>query len=202
LRHYRALRDPRGEALAISGLGLVAAVYGDHDRASELYQDSLRIARDNDDRETEGRALGNLASVCIDRRDFVAAAEHLAKAMPLFGELHDFDSVAWGLELFAAVHAAQGDAMRAARLLGAASAMRSRFGIPIYPESQARYDAVISDLRQQLGPRYDLLLAEGAALTPETASAEALRPSSVPAGDDAPATSRLALDTLLGITSS
>lgn len=201
LRHYRALGDPRGEALAISGLGLVAAVSGNLDQAVELYHDALRIARDIDDRETEGRLLGNLASVTIDQRQSAAAAELLAEALPLFRELHDVDSIAWGLELFAAVHAGQGDTERAARLLGAANAMRSRFGIPIYPESQARYDAVTNDLRQQLGSRYDLLFTAGADLTPEAAGAEALRPASSPEQDDALVTSRLALDTLLGITS-
>jgi hypothetical protein len=187
--------------LALSGLGLVAAVSGDFTRAAELHHRSLDIARQIDDRETEATALGNLASVRIDQRKFADAAEHLAKALPLFAELHDFDSVAWGLELFAAVHAAEGDAARAARLLGAASSIRSRFGIPIHPESQARHNTVISELRQRLGPRYELLLSEGASLTPEVASAEALRPTSSPAPVESSITSRHALDTLLGIES-
>jgi predicted ATPase len=200
LRHFRALGDVRGEAIALSGLGLVAAVSGELARASDLYRRSLVIARQTEDRETEASALASLASVAIDTHELDAAQEHLSLALPLFAELDDFDGVALGLELSAAMHA-QAAPHRATRLLGAASALRSRIGIPIHPESAQRHRAVIRDLTRQLGTQFERLHAEGALFTPDAAIAEALRAASQPHMGEAPSNSRLALDTLLGMTS-
>jgi hypothetical protein len=137
----------------------------------------------------------------IDQGDIPAATEHLAIALPCFAELHDLDGVAQGLELYASAHAARGDSQRATRLLGAADALRARIGIPIHPESLGRQTALTQELRQQLNTGFGVLMSEGASLTPEAARALALHLHTGPEPVDAPATSRRALDTLLGITS-
>ena len=64
----------------------------------------------------------------------------------------------------------------AARLLGAADAIRQRTGRARYPVYQAGYDAAVAAVRDALGQQdFDLVWAEGAALSTEEAIAYAQR---------------------------
>jgi hypothetical protein len=106
-----------------------------------------------------------------------ARAEYAA-ALPVFGKMHDRWAVALGLEAFAGLAADEGDAARAARLFGAADALRERIGAPRPPVEQPEYERQIAALRAVLGePAWAVALAEGRALPPERAISEALQSS-------------------------
>ncbi|MCC7024806.1 MAG: tetratricopeptide repeat protein, partial [Thermomicrobiales bacterium] len=199
LRRYRALRDPRGEALALTGLGVVASLDGDFGQAVTLHEAALDLARRIDDRSTEARVLGNLGATELDRGDLARAAELLAHAAHAFTELGNPDGIASALEALATLRVKQGDDARAARIVGAAAELRERLAIPVPTESQTRQAEMTETLQRRLGDRYDVLLREGAALSPEAAIDEALARTAAPPASDPLAAALQGLDDLLGL---
>jgi DNA-binding CsgD family transcriptional regulator len=80
------------------------------------------------------------------------------------------------VECLARLRAGDGTHQHAARLFGAAAAIRDDKGIARFPMYQAGYDAAIESLRDELGERaFDAAWAEGAALSIEEAIAYAQR---------------------------
>ncbi|MCV7259123.1 LuxR family transcriptional regulator [Mycobacterium shimoidei] len=79
-------------------------------------------------------------------------------------------------ELLAALSADAGSHIEAARLLGAADAIRNRTGAVRFKVHDARFEAALTTVRNALGqPDFDAAWAEGAALSTEEAIAYALR---------------------------
>ncbi|HET9875736.1 MAG TPA: response regulator transcription factor, partial [Mycobacterium sp.] len=84
--------------------------------------------------------------------------------------------VADALECLARLAAGDGNHQYAARLLGAADAVRQRMGNPRFPMYQSGYDAVVAAVREALGQNdFDAAWAEGAALSTEEAIGYAQR---------------------------
>jgi hypothetical protein len=83
--------------------------------------------------------------------------------------------LARGLESFAGVAAAQGQARRALRLAGAAAALREAMDAPLPPPERAVHEQRLEPTRQALGePAAAATWAAGQALSLEEAVAEAL----------------------------
>ena len=80
------------------------------------------------------------------------------------------------VECLARLAAGDGNHQNAARLFGAADAIRHQIGVARFPVYQAGYDAAIGSLRDALGEgAFDAAWAEGAALSIEEAIAYAQR---------------------------
>ena len=200
LARYRTLRDPLGEAEALSGLGLLAMVEGDLERAEERHAAALALFREIEDAGGEARVLGSLGLIALDRGDLAGAAERLEGALRLAMTLGEPDAVACWLEGMAALRLAEGEDRHAARLYGAAEAARERIGIPHPPEMRARLDTAQDVLRQRLGADLEAVWRAGGALTLEEATGEALTgPGPVDAAE--PVAAMQSLDDLLGIAS-
>jgi predicted ATPase/class 3 adenylate cyclase len=199
LRLFRELGEATGEALALSGLGLVASGEGNLELAASLHAESLQLARRIEDLATEARALGNLAAIELDRGNFDHAEDLLRRHLEAVNTLGDLDGVAFSLEGFAALYTARMDDERAARLYGAAGALRTRIAIAIPPVSLQRHESVAKTLAERLADRYVDLVAEGSTLDPVQATVEALRRSEVRSNPDPLAESLRALDDVLGI---
>jgi predicted ATPase/class 3 adenylate cyclase/DNA-binding CsgD family transcriptional regulator len=87
-----------------------------------------------------------------------------------------FARVADTVECLARLAADEGDHPYAARLLGAADAMRRRMGHARFPMYEADYEAVVTKARDALGHKsFDAAWTEGAALSTEEAIAYARR---------------------------
>jgi predicted ATPase/class 3 adenylate cyclase/Tfp pilus assembly protein PilF len=201
LRLFRTLGDLQGQALALGGLGLVAATASDLEHAADLHRQSLRLAQRIEDRSTEARALGNLGMVELEWGCPERAADLLTRSLRHVSELGELDGVAAGLEGLAAVRAAFGASEHAARLLGAARALRDRIGVPLPPEAARRTAKLDAALTRDLGHRYSGLLAAGSALPLQDAIAEALRGEKPTVAVDSLAASLRALDDVLGVSS-
>jgi len=92
------------------------------------------------------------------------------------GEFNLFTSLTFGLEGLASVVAAQGEVAWAARLWGAAEALRETTGAPIAPVERRAYEARVTAARAQLGERpFATAWAEGRLMTPEQALAARAR---------------------------
>ena len=64
----------------------------------------------------------------------------------------------------------RGEPAEAARLLGAADGLRAAIGAPLPPRGALAREQLVAGLRRRLGPRYDDLHAEGAALPLDAAA--------------------------------
>lgn len=198
LRRFQALDDPIDEALALTGLGLVAKGEGDLDRAVELHEQSLDRATQIEDHGTESRAISNLSAVELDRGNFDRADTLIQRYIQLSSDHGDLDGVASALELRAAFFVATGQFERAARLQGAAGTLRDQINVPSFPELSERNAATTDTLSRQLGNRYLELMAAGATLDWEQAVVEGV---SRPAPSEDPFASSLhLLDDLLGVS--
>jgi tetratricopeptide (TPR) repeat protein len=202
LRLFRELGEATGEALALSGLGLIASGEGNLELAASLHAESLQLAQRIEDLATEARALGNLAAIDLDRGNLDHAEDLLRRHLEAVNTLGDLDGVAFSLEGFAALYTARMDDERAARLYGAAGALRDRIALAITPESLQRHEAVAKTLAERLADRYADLVTQGATLDAAQATVEALRSSEASANTDPLAESLRALDDALGITPS
>jgi predicted ATPase/class 3 adenylate cyclase len=199
LRLFRDLGEATGEALALSGLGLIASGEGDLELAASLHTETLQLARRIEDLATEARALSDLAVIELDRGNFDQAEDLLRRHLEAVNTLGDLDGVAFSLEAFAALYTARMDDERAARLYGAAGALRDRIAIAIPPVSLQRHESVAKTLAKRLGDTYLNLVAEGSRLDPAQATVDALRRSEASSSADPLAESLQSLDDVLEI---
>jgi DNA-binding CsgD family transcriptional regulator len=97
-------------------------------------------------------------------------------ALAVAARTQGYMRVADTLECLARLAADVDNYSYAARLLGAADGIRQRMGHARFPMYQADYDAVVASVREALGQNdFDVLWAEGAALSTEEAIAYAQR---------------------------
>jgi len=89
------------------------------------------------------------------------------------------NGIVHALEGVAGLAAAQGDARRAARLYGAAEALREVIRTPLAPFDRTEYDRYVAVARAQLDEAaFSAVWAEGRAMPLEQAIAEALHATS------------------------
>jgi predicted ATPase/DNA-binding CsgD family transcriptional regulator len=170
----RAVRDEDGIAALEGQLGYAALLREDHDRATAHLEDALARYRRLGSKLGTGRVLIHLGRSLTERGE-------AAQALPLLREALDCDREtgnrwyqAEALEAVAAAAARLGEPDRAARLWGAAAALRDVLGAPIPPPDRARHDEVLAGVRARLGEdAFAATVGAGRALTPEQAAAEA-----------------------------
>lgn len=146
----RSLGERRGVAYALNGLGDLSRAEGRMAEASELFADSLRLSREIGDQRGIADALRNLGWLAwqAGRRD--EAFVDLHEAMERFGAMEDRIGIAECLVGLAQVVAQEAPA-RAARLMGAAEAMRDAIGAPLPTELQPGVTDTMEQLRDVLG---------------------------------------------------
>jgi non-specific serine/threonine protein kinase len=171
----RELGDAWGIAISLTTLGYVAHHRSQYERAAALYGESLTLRREQQDTRGVAENLANLALLARDRGDERQMATLYAESLTLFQLVADRVGVAYCLEELAGAIRAQGRDECAARLCGAAAALRGSSGAPPWPADRARYDDTVAAARQALGEgRFAAAWAAGEALPLGQAIAEAL----------------------------
>jgi len=174
----RELSDSWAIGVSLNNLGCLASAEGDKLRAREYFTEYLELSRALGDTRGVARSLYNLGEVVYTLGDVVEAQALMAESLSLLQSLGSRDGVVLGIEGIAHAVAAQGRPRQAARLLGAASALRFTLHDPIRPSQEAEYDQVLATLRDALGAEaFDAVWAEGAALSSHEAIAAALAPA-------------------------
>jgi tetratricopeptide (TPR) repeat protein len=154
----------------LAGLGEVALRQGQFKRATQLVEESLLLRRQLDNKWGIAVSLGILGLIAIREGDWKAAEARLAESLGLRMEIGDQSGCAWCLEHLAAVKMAQGQAEKAIRLSGAASALRASVHSVIDPVDQLEYKTRLRSLRTKIGPaRFADLWKEGHEMTLEQA---------------------------------
>jgi tetratricopeptide (TPR) repeat protein len=161
---------------------MVLGAQGDYRRAQRLYEESLALQRQLGGRFAVATVLGNLGAVALEQGEPARARAQFAESLALFHELGDKDGIAECLEGLAGVAVAMGgdereSARRAARLCGAAEALRRAIGTPLIPMERARFEALLALTCSRLGDaEFAALRAGGEAISLDEAVAFALSP--------------------------
>ncbi len=194
----RELGDLRGIASWLANLAIVTLARGDDKRAQELCDESLAIRRALGYKGGCAHTLAILGRIALDRGAYERATACYKESLTLSQETGGQEGVATALEGLAAVAGMQGQPVRAARLFGAASSLRTPLGAPLTPIDRPSYQHTVAAIRAQLDePAFLNAWTAGQALTLEEAIAEAVQvkarehlpPTTPPAAVETPSTS-------------
>jgi predicted ATPase/DNA-binding CsgD family transcriptional regulator len=188
LHLFRSMGDRSNAALVQTHLGVVAWGQGDLQRAIPLWEEALMVQRDVGDTWGASVSQSYLGLAACDRAQFAQAADLLAESLSMRWAMRTQEEVAHGIANFATLAAARGQYTQAARLFGAAEAERDAIRLELQEPERSIYARAIALTRDHLlEDMFASSWADGRALAPEQAVAEALAtvPSPAPAGANA-----------------
>jgi predicted ATPase/class 3 adenylate cyclase len=160
-------------------LGAIALEHGDYEEARTRLGESVELFEEIGGAWQAANALSGLATLSVIEKRYSDAQPLLAETMHRALALRLLNHSAECLDNFAALALAEGDADVAARLLGAAAAVREETGDET-AEDDWGYQPQLRErtktaARERLGAGFDLAWEGGKALTLEEAAALALR---------------------------
>ncbi|HEX5502184.1 MAG TPA: tetratricopeptide repeat protein [Thermomicrobiales bacterium] len=165
---HRRVGTPRSLAGALVNLGEAVYKRGDNARATALFEESLALYRELGDARGVADTLHYLGIAACDRGAHGRAGELLTESVALFRAVGDQQGVASCLEYLAAVALALDRPREAARLCGAAAALRAACGAPVPPSGRAHLDATVAAARRALGAAdFTAAWVAGEALPPD-----------------------------------
>jgi tetratricopeptide (TPR) repeat protein len=172
----RAIGDKRGIASSLENLGMVMRSRGDDDRAVALYHESLALFQEIGDNTSQAILLINLGDALRKQGDHASAVTLYHESLALHGAAQTF-GVASCLEGLAAIAGALGAPQRAARLWGAAAALRDALGTPLPPADRPDHDGAVAAARTAMGEAaFAAAWAQGQEMSLEQTIAEARVP--------------------------
>jgi non-specific serine/threonine protein kinase len=172
---FRKLDHKPGIARALNFVGELARLDGDYERAQEVYEECLTIARQIGDSIREALMLGNLGCVAQHQGNYERAEALMMDSLAQLWELHLVYGIAPTLLALAGPVGAKGQAERAARLFGAGEALFEAMGVQPQPSDQFVVDRYVAAVREQLDEAtFEAARAAGRAMSLEEAIACAL----------------------------
>ncbi len=172
---FEAIEDERGKSYSHFGLGMIAAARAKYATARTHFEQSVAIRRRLGDKGILAYALGWLGLVTVRLGDIAAARAALEEGMAVRRELGDEGGLGGSLEGLAAVAAAAGQGVRAARLFGAAESAREMAGSRALEFEIPEYRHNVAVTRNQMAEDdFAAAWAEGRTMTLEQAMAYAM----------------------------
>jgi predicted ATPase len=171
---YGALGQRRGVGMALHNLGTIESALGRPDHGRARFEAALALFREIGDVLTETLCLTGLGTALVRGGDLEGARRRLSECCELVERLELPREGFNALEAVAELLCADGQAGRAARLLGAAEAARLLVGSPLMPFERSDMAKLLARVEDALGAG-DAARArtEGRALTMAAALAEA-----------------------------
>ena len=153
---------------ALVELGVIALLAREPELARSRFEEALRLAPGASRPNNFATLQNNLGSAQRQLGDRAAAVRSVRRALELRAEVEDVAALPASFEAVAALIVAEGQAGSAARLLGAASALRRRQGIAweVLPD---REDASASAVEALGREAFDAREVEGRAMSPDEA---------------------------------
>jgi predicted ATPase/DNA-binding SARP family transcriptional activator len=149
-----AIRRELGDKLYLVGslwmLGEVARREGEYRRARALLEESLAISREVGSKGDTAVSLNELGKLAYSQGDYGDARALFEESLAIPRELFDKPVVAITLEELAKTAGAQGDGFRAARLFGAAEALREACGQARPDNDRADEERVVAAVRANM----------------------------------------------------
>jgi non-specific serine/threonine protein kinase len=152
---YRVAGNTWGVGMALSNIAWVALFVGDLPRARVVAEEALALRRRLDDTLGTAYTLYTLGRVALEERHMVESLAFLAESVDLFRKIGERWGLAACLETLAIANTSAGSdptgPMRAARLWGAAEALRQSLGTPLTPADRRVHERFQSTARAQIG---------------------------------------------------
>lgn len=139
-------------AFALWIQGSVHSTAGNLVLARDAQEEALRIWRSAGVGWGLSQVLHGLGVIALERGDLEEAMDRFREALAALGDDGDPYWTCRGLEGLAAGLACRGEDARAARLLGAAEALREAIGTPLLAFETPRHLRTVEGLRVRLGP--------------------------------------------------
>jgi hypothetical protein len=161
-------------SLAQVWLGTVHLLRGDPTAAVPEIERGLDLARLRGDRLSTYVALYNLSQAALARGDYALARHRVEEGIALSQETRDLANLAYLIETLAVIESQEGNHLRVATLLGAATCLRETVGAEIYafflPDPSLRA-AAEKAARAALGDHaYDEAVTTARSLDPSAAA--------------------------------
>jgi predicted ATPase/DNA-binding winged helix-turn-helix (wHTH) protein len=137
----RASAAPWVQGPSLACLAYLAMHEGDFDRAGQLHEEALELVRQQGEKWGMGITLFDLALLRVVQHRYAQARALCAEGIALYEEFGDRRGIAWCLGILSGAEAADGHALRAARLRGAMEGLLESVGAPV----QASYKRWIGD---------------------------------------------------------
>ncbi len=142
----------------------------DRSRTKLIAQTYLEVIREIGDGANIAIGLMYSALAALTKGDHERVKALSEESLDLLQRAEDRQHIPDCLEIMAGGAGAQGLARRAARLWGAAEAMREAIGVPLQPENRRLLDPYLATARSSLGEvAWQTTLADGRAMMPEQA---------------------------------
>jgi non-specific serine/threonine protein kinase len=163
--HHSEAVEPMSEGLGVYLRGLVALFQEDDELAAGLFQRGLAFCRARGERWLQASALLGLGILALRGGRQAEAVRWTRESVRLAQGLDDRWGLALAVEVLAWAAAAQGQAERAARLLGAAGALWSAVPASLPGIWSPAHDRYADELRRRLGEaRFQAAVGAGARL--------------------------------------
>jgi predicted ATPase/class 3 adenylate cyclase len=162
-------------AMILYGYGAFAARWGFYEEARSHFETSLTLFTVLKDRHRISMIHSELAHLERQQGHFAQAKSLYRETIQAWQSIGHRAAVAHQLESFAFIAKAQEEDQRAAKLFGAAEALRENPNLPMNPMEQVEYQREVNDLRANMDEAtFARAWAEGRAMTMEQAIAFAL----------------------------
>jgi predicted ATPase/transcriptional regulator with XRE-family HTH domain len=171
----RGLKDSTLIASVVTALGLVAFHQDDYPQAYTRFEESLALYRQLNEPRGISVSLMSQGFVALFAGNYEQAATLFQESLVLSRDLQEKLTIAYCLSGLAGVAGGLGYPLRAARLGGAAEALRESINIPIPPSERPRYEAMVGTISAHVDRvAWEAAWAEGRAMPLEQAIAYAL----------------------------
>src|SRR5215216_1628701 len=180
----REVGDVLRAGLTLCSLAYAAVLWGDNQRGKALSEESLTIAHGlgSAGAGIVPEALVNLGLAVLGQGEYERTGASFEEALMMSQNLELKATVTNALEGMASLAGAKGEAVRAAKLWGAAEALRGITGIALSPVEWALHEPYLAAARSGLGDtEWEEALAEGREMSLEEAAEYALAREEEPA---------------------
>ena len=158
----------KGEAQALTSLGVVRQANGDLEGALELLEESRRLATTSGFRWWQAGTSARIAALLLDVGRLDDARVNAERALALSSSMHDRSAIVYELGLLAEIHAQTGESERAGMLWGVIEAEEATAPIGSWIHGPVRFQPNLTDAEFEDG------LEDGRALSLDDAVALAL----------------------------
>jgi len=157
---------------SLANLGQLESAAGNFDRTFELLREAIALDQGHGDLFGEAVDRHSLALASLRAGRPAEARDSLSGLVDYVASSGNTSLVVNTLELAAGITASLSDPLRAARMAGAAEAMRQAAGMPLSEDEAAMLSAFLEPARQAVGrPDWDAALAAGRGLSEREAVA-------------------------------
>src|SRR5579884_2779546 len=168
----RELGDKDSIAYSYALKGQIALSQGDLDKARSLLERGVKLYKEVGSLHGIAESLSQLARVVATQGNDSQAYALYEEGLAIARELRHPGLIASGLEGLAQVSVAQGKVAWAARLWGAAEALRESVSIPRPPIEQNAYERSVANARHHMGEKaFATAWLQGRGMSPEQALA-------------------------------